>query len=175
MIYKSIYSSWLHGGWMEIIAVHIYDYVRKRKEELNPNLGLVWFGWLLWKYSYQVTNDQRRSLREESVHVSVQMTSLILISIPFHSIRKASLKCKTDPYKFWNWEFAPSASVVLARWSKLLLFQLHNGVAKVMVLCLLQTPEVRTQIFLPLSLAHTGVDECLLIPWVQKISTKLPN
>ena len=38
--------------------------------------------------------------------------------------RKALLKCKTDPYKFWNWEFAPSARVVLARQSKLLLFQL---------------------------------------------------
>ena len=32
----------------------------------------------------------------------------------------------------------------------------------------LQTSEFGTQIFFPLSLSHTGVDECLLIPWVEK-------
>jgi hypothetical protein len=42
--------------------------------------------------------------------------------------QKASLKCKTDPYKFSKWEYAPSTSVVLARWSKLSLFQLYYGV-----------------------------------------------
>ena len=60
-------------------------------------------------------HDQRKSLRA------------IPRSVTYSSSRKASLKCKTAPYKFWNWEFAPSASVVLARWLKLLLFQLYNG------------------------------------------------
>ena len=44
--------------------------------------------------------------------------------------RKASLKCKTDRNKFWKLGNAPSANAVLARRSKLLLFQLYDGVKK---------------------------------------------
>ena len=39
----------------------------------------------------------------------------------------------------------------------------------------LQASGIWTQIFEPLSLAHTSVDECLLIPWIENISTKLPK
>ena len=57
-----------------------------------------------------------------------QCTDDVPHSVIHSCSQKILLKCKTDPYKFWNWKYAPSASVVLARWLKLLLFQLYNGI-----------------------------------------------
>ena len=77
-------------------------------------------------------------------------------------LQSVSLKYKTAPYTFWNWGFAGSVSVVLARCSKLLLFQLWNWGKFITIRkiwssqCLLQTFQVRTQIFLMFGISLRG-------------------
>ena len=72
--------------------------------------GCKWMAMLVWvrvrRYVHERMNTTDQT-KEDRWGRSVQTTPLVLI---IHSCsRKASLKCTTDPYKYWNWEFAPSA------------------------------------------------------------------
>ena len=49
---------------------------------------------------------------------------------------------------------------------------IKEALLSVVCLCRLLSFELR---FLTVELSSYGVDKCLLIPWVEKISTKLPN
>ena len=45
----------------------------------------------------------------------------------------------------------------------------------VLVVCPLPISEVQIHVFERLNLAHLGIDEWLRIPYVEEISSKLPN
>ena len=81
------------------------------------------FCFFVFVWSFAKPTNQPKEIAEGGV-CTRQPVDDVLRSIIHSCSRKAMLKCKTDPYKFWNWEFAPCASVVLERRSKLSRFQL---------------------------------------------------